>query len=37
MEEADESAKRGFEINNDDCWAQHAVSLDYLNPVWGLA
>lgn len=25
MEEAEEAAKRGFEINKQDSWAQHAV------------
>lgn len=25
MEEAEEAAKRGFEINKQDCWSQHAV------------
>jgi len=25
MKEAEEAAKRGFEINNQDGWSQHAV------------
>lgn len=26
MEEAEDAAKKGFEINREDFWAQHAVS-----------
>lgn len=27
MADAEKAAKKGFEINNEDCWAQHAVSM----------
>lgn len=26
MEDAEKAAKKGFDINKKDCWAQHAVS-----------
>lgn len=29
MEDAEKAAKRGFEINKQDCWSQHAVSKNY--------
>lgn len=29
MEDAEKAAKKGFEINNEDSWAQHGVSTTY--------
>ena len=29
MEDAEKAAKKGFEINREDCWAQHGVSKTY--------